>query len=401
MKIIPALQLDGWLATEHKSIANQIIVKYEFRSKREFCCRLCGRVLQHRGCRQLSIKDTPYNELDVVLEIETPILYCPHCNHYATIRPKAVHPSRGMTWRFMRRICELMVECSAARLAKLFRVSESSILRADKEMLHLLDKAYPVCMQGRRALIIDEKYLGRKKKFVTSVIDGDTGEVLWMHSGKGSESLHGFLTGLTEEEKESIGVVSIDRANAYAKAVREHLPHAALSYDPFHIIKNINDAISEVRRKVYKEASERDKPLIKGQRYLLLRAGEELDAKQDESLNALLEENAPLNEAYILKEQARDFLKMEKFKEAALSFGKWIELASNSSLAPFRRIAKTLARNAQCVLNYFRFRLSSGRIEGFNSMLARILFKARGLSSIEYLWLKIRERTSPAFSRLI
>lgn len=206
--------------------------------------------MQHRGSRQLSIKDTPYNELDIELEIETPILYCPHCNHYATIRPKAAHPSRGMTWRFMRRICELMVECSAARLAKLFRVSESSILRADKEILRLMDKAYSVCMQGRCALIIDEKYLGRKKKFVTSVIDGDHGEVLWMNPGKGSEGLHGFFTGLAEEEKESIEVVSIDRANAYAKAVRQYLPHAALSYDPFHIIKNINDAISEVRRKV-------------------------------------------------------------------------------------------------------------------------------------------------------
>lgn len=183
--------------------------------------------------------------------------------------------------------------------------------------------------------------------------------------------------------------------------MREHLPHAALSYAPFHIIKNINDAISEVRRKVYQEASEQDKPLINGQRDLLLRAGEEPATRQEESLTALLEENAPLNEVYILKEHARDFLKMRSFKEAALGFGKWIELASNSSLAPFRRIAKTLARNAQCVLNYFRFRLSSGRIEGFNSMLARILFKAGGLPSIEYLWLKIRERTSPAFAQLI
>lgn len=94
----------------------------------------------------------------------------------------------------MRRICELMVECSAARLAKRFGVSESSISCADKEILHLLDKAYPVCMQGRGALIIDEKYPGRKKKFATGVIDGDTGEVLWINSGKDSESLHGFLT---------------------------------------------------------------------------------------------------------------------------------------------------------------------------------------------------------------
>ena len=401
MNIIPALQLDGWLATERKHIANQIIVKYEFHSKEAIKCRLCNGEMQHRGSRQLKITDTPYNELDVGLEIEAPIVYCPHCNHYGTVRPRAIHPTRGMTWRLMKLICQLMQECSAARLAKLLRVSESSILRADKEVLNIIDKACPVCMRGRRALIIDEKYLGRKQKFVTSVIDGDTGEVLWMHSGKGADSLKDFFALLTEEEKEGIEVVSVDRSSAYTKAVREHLPDAAISFDPFHIIKNINDAITTVRREAYKAAEDANKPLIKGKRYLLLRAEETLTPTQKQSLDTLLRANAPLNEAYILKEQLRNLFQISKFKEAALAFGKWIEIASTCSLAPFRRIAKTLTTNAQCVLNYFRFHLTSGRIEGFNSMLARILFKARGVNSVDYIRLKIRERTSPAFTRLI
>ena len=401
MYIIPALQLDGWLATERKHIGNQIIVKYEFRSTEPIKCRLCGGVMQRRGSRQLKVIDTPYNDLDVSLEIETPIVYCPHCNHYGTVRPKAVHPSRRMTLRFMKLICQLMQECSAAHLSKVLRVSESLILRADKEVLNIIDKACPVCMRGRRALIIDEKYLGRKQKFITSVIDGDTGEVLWMRAGKGADSLKGFFASLTEEEKEGIEVVSVDRASAYTKAVREYLPDAAISFDPFHIIKNVNDAITTVRKEAYRAAEAENKPLIKGKRFLLLRAEENLTPEQQQSLDTLLKANAPLNEAYILKEQLRSLFQISKFKEAALAFGKWIEMASSCSLASFRRIAKTLTANAQCVLNYFRFRLTSGRIEGFNSMIGRILFKARGVSSVEYIRLKIRERTSPAFTRLI
>lgn len=118
-----------------------------------------------------------------------------------------------------------------------------------------------VCMQGLRVLIINEKCLGRKKKVVSGVIDGDTGEVLWMPQGKGCARLHGFFTELTEEYKKSIEVVRMDWANAYANAVREYLPHASFSYDPS--LPYINDAISEVRSEVYKEASEYDKPLIK------------------------------------------------------------------------------------------------------------------------------------------
>lgn len=60
-------------------------------------------------------------------------------------------------------------------------------------------------------MIIDEKYLGRDKKFVTCVIDGGTGEILWLKEGKGTASLDGFFRSLTPEQKEDIEVVSIDR----------------------------------------------------------------------------------------------------------------------------------------------------------------------------------------------
>ena len=136
---------------------------------------------------------------------------------------------------------------SARLLSKLLRLSQSSILRADKDILTLLDEIRPICMDGRRALIIDEKYLGRDKKFVTCVIDGSTGEILRLKEGKETASLDGFFRSLTPEQKEDIEVVSIDRGNAYLKALREHLPHVSISFDPLHIIKNANNAVDEVR----------------------------------------------------------------------------------------------------------------------------------------------------------
>ena len=73
-------------------------------------------------------------------------------------------------------------------------------------------------MDGRRALIIDEKYLGKVMKYVTCVIDGYPGEILWLAEGKGTASLDGFFEQLTQQQKEDIEVVSIDRGNAYLKA---------------------------------------------------------------------------------------------------------------------------------------------------------------------------------------
>ena len=64
--------------------------------------------------------------------------------------------------------------------------------------------------------------------------------------------------------------MSIDRGNAYLKALREHLPHVSISFAPFNIIKNVNNAIDEVRRDLCKSLEKEEKQLVKGKRYLFL-----------------------------------------------------------------------------------------------------------------------------------
>ena len=168
----------------------------------------------------------------------------------------------------------------------------------------------------------------------------------------------------------------------------------------FHIVKNVNDAIDEVRREVCKKLGKEEKKLIKGKRYLLLRGEENLREDKQEELEELLQINKPLQEAYLLKEEIRLVFQFSSFERCSKAFEKWLTLASASSLKPFKRLAKTLSKHTEQVLNYFRFRLSSGRIEGVNSMISRIQLKTRALPSIEYLWLKLRQLTSPSLTRL-
>ena len=392
--------MKGWRASASDCTGNQIIVKYKFVSSEIFKCRLCNSKMQRKGSRQITVVDTPYMQYDIALQIEIPYLYCPHCAKYAVVRPQCIHPKRCMTLRLMRHIARLMQETSARLLSGILRLSQSSILRADKDILTLIDEARPICLDGRRALIIDEKYLGRDKKFVTCVIDGCSGEILWLKEGKGAASLDGFFQSLTPEQKEDIEVVSIDRGNAYLKALRQHLPHVSISFDPFHIIKNANEAVDEVRRALCKSLEENEKKLIKGKRYLFLCGEENLDDDKREELDKMLQMNQPLQEAYLLKEKLRLVFQFSSFKKSATAFGEWIALAEASSLKPFKRLAKTLSRNAQQVLNFFRFRLTSGRIEGMNSMISRVQLKTRGLPSVDYLRLKLRQLTSPSFTLL-
>ena len=149
-----------------------------------------------------------------------------------------------------------------------------------------------------------------------------------------------------------------------------------------------------------KSLEKEEKKLVKGKRYLFLCGEENLTDDKREELDNILQINQPLQEAYLLKEKLRLVFQFSSFKKCATAFGEWIALAEASTLKPFNRLAKTLSRHAQQVLNFFRYRLTSGRIEGMNSMIARIQLKTRGLPSVDYLRLKLRQLTSPSFTRL-
>ena len=89
------------------------------------------------------------------------------------------------------------------------------MLRADKDALTFADKKAPINMDKRNFIIMDKKYLGHVKKFVTVVIDGYTGELLWLKEGKNEASLSDFFAGFKDEQRADIKFVSLDRSNSY------------------------------------------------------------------------------------------------------------------------------------------------------------------------------------------
>ncbi|MGN0810057.1 MAG: transposase [Akkermansia muciniphila] len=211
---------------------------------------------------------------------------------------------------------------------------------------------------------MDEKYLGHVKKFVTIVIDGYTGELLWLKEGKNEASLSEFFAGLNDEQRADIKFVSLDRSNSYLSAVRKWLPHASVSFDHFHLIANLNSAIDDVRKQICRDKEKEERKVMKGKRFLLFRSIECMNEDSRKLVDEQLSLNKPLSEAFLLKEGFRKFLKAETFRLAAAGFRKWILMVRKSTLQPFQNLATTLTRNRRQVLHTLRYRLSSGRIEG-------------------------------------
>ncbi len=139
------------------------------------------------------------------------------------------------------------------------------------------------------------------------------------------------------------------------------------------------------------QAEADDKPFIKGQRFNLFRNPENLTPKRESSLKELLAMNEDLFQAYTLKDMLKQ-LWTYTYKGCASKFlDKWIELAKDTGIEELKRFAKGLDRARAGLLSYCLHRITSAKIEAFNGVIKRIVYKACGYNDLEYLYLKIRQ----------
>lgn len=317
---------------------------------------------------------------------------CSQCGCYKTVRPAEIHPTRKATWRLMRFVSHLARYVPFDAMASLIEVPAASAWRYDQAVLEA-DLPDPN-LDGIEALLVDEKHLGKSHGYVTIVLNAETGEMLFMKQGKKQTTLGEFFEALSPEQKASIRAVCIDRSGAYAAAISEHLPEAEIVYDKFHLMNNLNKAIDEVRREEFAAASKEAKHVIKGQRFNLLRHPENLAPSGELALRGLLEINEKINTAYLLKDQFR-FVWDYRYPGWARRYLKqWISWVKESGIKPLVRFAKGVERDIERVVSWCKHRITNGRIEGFNSKISQIIFKARGLRSLGYLYLKLRQESA-------
>ena len=71
----------------------------------------------------------------------------------------------------------------------------------------------------------------------------------------------------------------------------------------------------------------------------------------------------------------------------------WISWVRESGIEPLIRFAKGVDRDMERIISWCDHRITNGRIESFNSTVSRIIFKARGIRSLDYLFLKLRQES--------
>jgi len=334
----------------------------------------------------------PVGHNKVELLVQIPRLQCKKCGAVKQPRLAFADPKKHYTRSLERFVVDLCRMATIQDVAALTGLSWDTVKEIHKKYLRRKTKSFN--LKKVRHIAIDEVYLGKKRKFMTLVLDLRTGRVLHIGQGKGKEALNGFWRRL-KRSKANVQAAATDMASGYMAAVLEHLPEADLVLDHFHLVKWFNEKLSLLRRQLYHHAIQTEKAVLKGSRWLLLRAPENLkahpDPKKDERvrLQAALELNQPLAAAYYMKERLRLLFQCLDRDAAERELTAWIEQARSSGIKILKDAAGKLLQWKPFILNWYKHPISTGKLEATNRKIGTLQRNACGYRDEEYLKLRI------------
>jgi len=262
----PLYQFPGWVVNKVSIRSNGSTVRISLRldhRRKGFRCPHCNRRMGKRRERRRQVLDLPLGTASAVYLTFT--VYqgrCAHCETIHTFRPPGIDSKAQGTDRLKRYVSHLCRFMAADKVSEFVPISADTARRWDKQVLMATLSAPK--LDGLRAILVDEKSIGKGHQYLTVVLNADTGEVLHLAEGKRKASLQGFFEKLTEEQKASIEAVGIDRAGAYKAVIEEELAHAEIVYDKFHLSANYNEVIDKIRRGEWRAAGSRTKRSSRG-----------------------------------------------------------------------------------------------------------------------------------------
>jgi transposase len=354
-----------------------------------FRCEACGsRHVRPRGQVTRRFLSLPIGSHSTAVILPIPRVACQACGVVRQVKLDFADPRRTYTKAFERYALELSRSMTILDVARHLGVSWDII--KDIQKRDLSRRYAKPKLKNLRQIAIDEIAVAKGHHYLTVVLDLKSGAVVFVGDGRGADALKPFWKRLRRCQAK-IAAVAMDMSPAYHNAVSTHLPKATIVYDHFHVIKLFNDKLSSLRRWLYHRADDEQKKVLKGSRWLLLKAAENLDPERDEEsrLEEALKLNKPLATAYYLKEDLRQFWEQPGKRLATAFLNDWLRRAEVSGVGMLQQMAKTLEAHRAGLLAYYDYPISTGPLEGTNNKIKTMKRQAYGFRDREFFKLKI------------
>ncbi|HWU22422.1 MAG TPA: ISL3 family transposase [Nocardioides sp.] len=342
--------------------------------------------------------------VEVFLEADAPRVRCP--THGPTVRqvPWARHAA-GHTLAFDQQVAWLATQCSKSAITQLMRIAwrtvGSIITRVWTDTAEGID-----AFAGLRRIGIDEISYKRHHKYLTVVVDHDTGRLVWAKPGRDRATVEEFFDALEASgagRSARITHVTADGADWIAHVVRQRCPQAVRCADPFHVVGWASEALDAVRRDAWNQARragstrpagwKNGKPAtiatgharaLKHARYALWKNPENLTDRQQAKLEWIAKTDPRLYRAYLLKEGLRTVFRLPP-DQAAEALDRWLAWARRCRIESFVKLQARIAKNRAEILAAIEHGLSNGLVESVNTKIRLITRMAFGFRSPDAL----------------
>ena len=377
--------------------------------------------LQLCGLRVLEVSvDTP-TRLEVVVESSAWRLRCPHCGFWC----RRVHDRRDkmvrdlsvsgrcvtLRWRRRRFVCggcgERHLETHREFDGKLTRrLARRLVVDAQQMSLRAVARTHGVgwgLIMGhvgvwatligdhRRSqrcgvLLVDETSMRRRHRYVTVIVNGESGQILDMLPGRSEAPLSRFFAAQGHKWCAGVKVVVSDGSKAYRAAIERHLGHATHVLDRFHVIGWFAAGLTAVRRDIQRRQPEGTTPVFDPDvfraRFVLLRRPDRLGNTERAQLEALFETHPRLRAAWDALGELHSLYLAADEAGALAALDRFTDLYQTGDLPEFHRIVNTLIAHMPQILAWHAAgRPSNGRIEGTNNLLQVLRRTAHGFTN--------------------
>lgn len=281
----------------------------------------------------------------------------------------------GFTLLFEALLLKLCTHMPVDNVSKMTGVSGFKLWRMLD--LYVSQARYGADWSHITAVGMDETSIAKGHDYITMFVDTSERKTLFVTQGKDHKTVESFVIELKESKAlpEQIKDVSCDMSPAFIKGVKEYLPGAQITFDKFHIMKILGEAVDSVRR-----AEAKTNPLLKGTRYIFLKNEANLTTKQRAKKQEL--EMSKLNldtmRALQIRETFQQLYTTDNTETFSLHLQKWMAWAANCGLDAMEKAAKTILNHWDGIVAWKKSQLNNGILEGLNSVVQAAKRKARG-----------------------
>jgi len=367
-----------WEVTEvsFSKESNRLDITIDFQRGATFLCPVCGAPAPTYDTAEKTWQHLNFFQYEAYLHARVPRVNCP--NEGCGVKQVQVPWARagsGFTLLFEALVMTMARDMPVNVIARLLSVTDTRLWRvinAYVEMARAREDFSDVKRIG-----IDETSVKKGHDYVSFFFDLDKKKLLFGTEGKGNETVMDFVADLKRHggDPEQITDAAIDMSKAFIKGVKEQLPNAVTTFDRFHLIKLMNETMGKIRADEARQFPE----ILKKSRYLFLKNPENLTPEEEQRLDAIVtSQSLKSTEAYTHKLNLQNVYFAESRQEAETLLKQWHKKTSKSTIGLIQKMAMTVKNHWDGILSYFDSELTTGFLEGINSLIQAAKARARG-----------------------